>query len=68
MKTPEQIARLERIEQVAHRITMEIRESEKFGQKASVVWVKAELEKALADGSKPKKGEPGRCAVCGYPQ
>lgn len=51
MKTPEEIARLERIEAAAEKILFEITESKKIGQFISSEWIRLEL----ADALKPVK-------------
>lgn len=62
MKTPEEIARLERIEAAATKIEWEIREAKKIGQFISTEWIMNTLEDALKD-KKPHRP----CEKCGYP-
>lgn len=47
MKTPEEVARLERIEAVAQMIADEIREAKKIGQFISAEWIRVKLDDAL---------------------
>lgn len=47
VKTPEEVARLERIEAVAQMIADEIREAKKIGQFISAEWIRVKLDDAL---------------------
>lgn len=47
MKTPEEIARFERIEEAARYIAMEIREAQKIGQYTGQEWIRQKLEDVL---------------------